>query len=58
MRAPEHGHLENERRRMSLVISLVLGTLGLFFLLRGKKTMNPGMMIVGGILLVLSYVLF
>ncbi len=43
---------------MSLVLSLVLGTLGLFFLLRGKKTMNPGMMIVGGVLLVLSYVLF
>jgi hypothetical protein len=43
---------------MKLLGSLVLGSLGLFFLLRGKKTMNPGLMVTGGVLLVLSYILF
>jgi len=42
---------------MSLVFSCVLGSLGIFFLIRGKKTMNSGMMIAGGILIVLSYLL-
>jgi hypothetical protein len=43
---------------MSLLGSLILGTLGVFFILRGKKIADTRMMVVGGILLVLSYWIF
>ena len=43
---------------MMMVLSGVMGTLGVFLILRGKKTRNVGMMMAGGLLLVLSYWLF
>jgi hypothetical protein len=43
---------------ISMIVSLILGLLGGFFLLRGKKTQNVSMMLVGGLLIVLSYWLF
>ncbi len=41
-----------------MLASFVLGVVGLYMLLRGKKTAQPGLMVAGGALLVLSYVLF
>jgi hypothetical protein len=41
-----------------LLGSFIVGTLGLYFLWRGKKTQNPRLMIVGAVLLILSYFLF
>jgi len=41
-----------------LLGSFIVGTVGLYFLYRGKKTQNPGFMLWGGILLVLSYLVF
>ncbi len=41
-----------------MVASSILGSLGFFYLLRGKKTQNTRMMLIGAVLLVLSYVLF
>jgi hypothetical protein len=41
-----------------LLGSLVVGAIGLFMLLRGKKTADTRQMVWGGILLVLSYLLF
>ena len=40
------------------IASTVVGMLGVFFLIRGKKTQNTNMMIAGGVLLVASYWLF
>lgn len=42
---------------MGFVVSVILGTLGIFFLIRGKKTMNPGLMVTGGVLILASYFL-
>jgi len=41
-----------------LLGSLIVGTAGLFMLLRGKRTSDPRLMIWGGVLLVASYLLF
>lgn len=41
-----------------LIASLVVGTLGLYFLIRGKRTQNPTWMILGAVLLVASYWVF
>ena len=38
--------------------SLIMGTIGTWMLLRGKKKMDTKMMIWGGVLIVLSYFLF
>jgi hypothetical protein len=38
--------------------SLVTGMLGVFFLIRGKKTQSPKLMILGAVLIVASYYLF
>ena len=39
-------------------LSILMGTIGAYMLYRGKKTMEPKMMIWGGVLIVLSYFLF
>ena len=41
-----------------LLASVILGTLGLYFLYRGKKTESPRLMIWGAGLLVLSYLVY
>jgi len=41
-----------------LLGSLVVGTVGLFMLLRGKKTADTRLMVWGGVLMLLSYLLF
>jgi hypothetical protein len=38
--------------------SFIVGMVGLFMLIRGKKTQNTGLMIWGAVLLLLSYLLF
>lgn len=43
---------------MKLIASCVMGSVGFFMLLRGKKIANPSMMVWGGVLMVLSYWLF
>jgi glucose uptake protein GlcU len=43
---------------IKMLISSVIGTVGAVMLYRGKKTSNPRWMVIGGILLVLSYVMF
>ena len=43
---------------LSMLGSLVLGTAGIYMLIRGKKTANPSLMVWGGVLIVLSYWLF
>jgi hypothetical protein len=39
-------------------LSLAMGTIGAYLLYRGKKIMEPKLMLWGGALIVLSYVLF
>jgi len=41
-----------------MVASIILGLLGTFYLVRGKKTQSPRLMLIGAVLIVLSYVLF
>jgi hypothetical protein len=43
---------------LKMLVSFLMGTIGIFMLLRGKKIENPRMMVIGGVLLLLSYVLF
>jgi hypothetical protein len=38
--------------------SFIMGTIGTYLLYRGKKTQEPKMMLWGGVLIVLSYLLF
>jgi hypothetical protein len=40
------------------ILSLIMGTMGTYMLYRGKKIMEPKMMLWGGVLIVLSYFLF
>jgi len=40
------------------ILSLIMGTIGTYMLYRGKKIMEPKMMLWGGVLIVLSYFLF
>jgi hypothetical protein len=39
-------------------LSLAMGTIGVYLLYRGKKTMEPKLMLWGGALILLSYLLF
>jgi len=43
---------------LSTVLSFVLGIFGGFFLIRGKKKQDVRMMLVGAVMIVLSYVMF
>ena len=43
---------------VGLIASCILGLLGGFFLLRGKKIQSVGMMLLGAALIVASYVMF
>jgi hypothetical protein len=45
-------------KAFKMIASLVVGTLGLYFLIRGKKTQDPAKMILGAALLVASYWVF
>ena len=38
--------------------SLVVGMLGFYFLIRGKKTQSPKLILLGAVLIVASYYLF
>jgi len=39
-------------------LSFAMGTIGAYLLYRGKKIQEPKMMLLGGVLIVLSYFLF
>lgn len=41
-----------------LLGSFIVGTVGLFMMIRGKKTQNTRLMILGAVLLLLSYLIF
>lgn len=41
-----------------MLASFVMGTVGLFLLYRGKKTAETKLMVIGGVLVFLSYLLF
>jgi L,D-peptidoglycan transpeptidase YkuD (ErfK/YbiS/YcfS/YnhG family) len=43
---------------IKMVFSCIIGTAGAYMLYRGKKTSTPRLMVIGGVLLVLSYILF
>jgi hypothetical protein len=43
---------------VKILFSCVIGSVGAFMLYRGKKIASPRLMLIGGILLVLSYILF
>lgn len=43
---------------LKTLASFIMGVIGFYMLIRGKKTANPNMMVWGGVLLVLSYWLF
>jgi hypothetical protein len=43
---------------VELVVSSIMGTIGAYFLYRGKKIQEPKMMLWGAVLIVLSYFLF
>lgn len=43
---------------MNTLLSLILGSLGLYYLLSGKRRSKPNYMIYGAILIISSYVFF
>ena len=43
---------------LKFAVSAILGTLGAYFMYRGKKIQNVNMIIWGGVMIVLSYFLF
>lgn len=43
---------------LKFAVSALLGTLGAYFMYRGKKIQNVKMIIWGGVMIVLSYFLF
>jgi hypothetical protein len=43
---------------LEAIISFFMGTLGGYYMYRGRKIQNPKMIIWGGVMIVLSYFLF
>ena len=43
---------------LKFAVSAIMGTLGAYFMYRGKKIQNTRMIIWGGVMIVLSYFLF
>lgn len=43
---------------VGMILSFVMGTVGMYLMIRGKKIQQPRMIVWGGVLIVLSYFLF